>query len=314
MLAAPRTKSVRALLGLIVLALAAVVSVVLFSRTIEDARELTAPREARRQEASHRTEAPVVDVRGAPLALEDHSQATGQVDGSGNDPGPAPSPLDEARDVIAELVDRSLDGSIDVNRLVASLAAIADLPIETTADLDFEDNDAIPYRFVGTPEDTDAHFLVGLESFSRDGKEYRSFEIELQVGGNEVELHRGFLREGPRVRLQMDYDQDGNMGHLALIATRRVSLGDSRRAGIDAYQGEFTNGISYATSLTDPADHSSETIGVRDGRSVTSLSDPPFGEGIRPLVGDVEIDPEVARLLFDRMRARLASLQATSRR
>ena len=218
------------------------------------------------------------------------------------------TPLDVAKREISEQVDISLDGIVEINRLIDQLTLIAELPIDSEVDYDFEDSDAVAYKVLGTPDGMDAHFLVGLESFERDGKRFKAYELEVQIGGDDVTFERGAMREGPRVRMLMDFDEDGNPGMMGLVATRRVSLGLSRQAGINAYEGEYVNGISYKGSATIPEDNMSETFGVQNGRVVTSVTSPSYSNSIKPLLGDVMIEPEKARLLFSHLQSNFSSL------
>jgi hypothetical protein len=144
-------------------------------------------------------------------------------------------------------VNDSLDGFLYIDDLLDQVSAFAELPINERVDHEYEDDDAIAYRILGTPAGVTAHFLVGMAPIERDGKEYRYLQLEIGLDTDSPsEFYRDALREGPRIHLTIDRDRDGNMGAFALITERRIALKDSRRAGIDAYQGRFTSGAGSA--------------------------------------------------------------------
>ena len=210
---------------------------------------------------------------------------------------------------LADQVDMSLDGILEINRLLDKLSLIADLPISRQVDYEFDDSDAVAYKMLGTPEGMSAHFLVGLDSFERDGKTYKAYELEVQMDGYDVTFDRGAMRSGPRVRIMMDFDEDGNPGMLALLMTRRVALAASRGAGVDAYTGDFVTGCSYKSSMTNPEDSMSETYGIQNGHIVTSMTSPAYSNMIKPLAGDVILQPDKAQALLGKLHNHFAILK-----
>ena len=218
------------------------------------------------------------------------------------------SPAESLEQTIADLgaqVDASLDGTLFIDELLDQVLRVADLPVDPHVDFDYQDNDGVAYRVEGTPEGTRAHFLVGLEPFERDGKEFRYFHMEIQLGADAPsEFHRDALREGPRVHLSIDYDEQGKPGRLGLLTERRVALGDSRPSGIDAYQGSFTSGASFHVDLADPRNARAETFGIVDGHYVQRDE----FEGM-PLRGDLEVDRARVEALLARLTRHYESVR-----
>lgn len=207
-----------------------------------------------------------------------------------------PTPLEEAAANLRLRVDESLDGILLVNQLLDQVLAFADLPVEEAVDFEYEDSDDVAYRIAGTPPGITAHFLVGLQSFERDEKVFRALRIEIQMDAGEAAgFHRDSMREGPRVHLSLDHDESGRPGYLGLLTERRVDLRQSRRSGVDAYQGRFTSGASCTIDLTRMEPTWSETFGIIDGNYASGQD----FQGI-PLRGDLRIDPSRVEALSRR--------------
>jgi len=215
-------------------------------------------------------------------------------------------PIENAKKELEIQINDSLDGILYLNHTLDQVLAIASLPIEERVDYEYEDDDAVAYLILSTPKDTTAHFLVGLQPFQRDGKEYRYFQIEIQTQPpNATEFHRDSMREGPRIHLSIDFDSEGTPGRLSLLTERRVALHESRHSGIDAYVGRYTSGASYSVDMNMSQNATSGTYGIVNG-TYTTVSD---FQGITPLRGDMEVDPaRVDHLLslfmsnFDKIR------------
>lgn len=203
--------------------------------------------------------------------------------------------VDAAIEELSSQVDASLDGYLYINDLVDQVMAIASLPVNTQVDFSYEDEDSVAYRLLGTPDGVEAHFLVGIAPFDREGKTYRCLQLEIQVDAGAVpEFNRGALRDGPRVHLTLDYDQSGEPGHFALITERRVNLSESQRAGFNAYQGRHTSGAGYKADVGKGLTLVTETFGLIEGQYANGAR----FQGVSPLVGDIELNSEKVRSLF----------------
>ncbi len=244
-------------------------------------------------------------VRTAAAAPAPHASTSASGRTAGEEPGAAEEsgasaeegPLAEAERELASQVDRSLDGELYVNELLDQVLRYAELPISERVDFDYEEHDEIPYRLLGTPDGTDAHFLVGMQPFERDGEEWRYVQLEIQLGSGEFEYERGAMREGPRVHLSLDYNADGP-GSLSLMTERYVAPHESRQEGIDAYSGVFTSGARFSVNLASPSDARAETYGLVDGNYTLAGEEFP---GARPLYGDLDVDVERVRALHARL-------------
>lgn len=198
--------------------------------------------------------------------------------------------------------DESLNGALYLNDVLDQMLKIASLPTDERNDLEFEDDDAMAYRLNGTPEGTDAHLLVGLQPYNEDGKTFRYLQMNVEMGAGKTEYLRGSVRRGPHLSLSISYDvaDEKTPTRFALVMTRPVALNESRKAGIDAYHGQFTTGAQYWVDLKkDPNNPVKRTIGIVNGNPVRDYT--PHG-GVNPLVGDTELDR-------DRLTALLAQLQ-----
>ena len=130
----------------------------------------------------------------------------------------------------------------------------------------------------------------------RDGKEFHYLQLQIQMGADQRAFNRGALREGPRVHLAVDYDDEGMPGTFALLTERRVDLHGSRVSGIDAYEGRFVSGASIKVDLNDPLNPRSVTYGLIDGQYAT----PQMFEGM-PLQGDLIMNSAKFDLVFQRL-------------
>jgi hypothetical protein len=201
-------------------------------------------------------------------------------------PQEPPTRIEKAQAELALQIDASLDGFLYVNDLLDQVLVLAALPVEDHIDMNYEANDEFAYRIKDTPPGTTAHFLVGMESFVRNGVEFRPLQLEIQMGAGASALERNAMREGPRIHLVLDHNEEGVLGHFAFVTERKVELYESRRLGIDAYRGRFTSGATYGVDLNDPLNQKSETYGLIDAAYATGDM---FG-GISPLVGDMQLD------------------------
>lgn len=198
--------------------------------------------------------------------------------------------------------DESLNGALYLNDVLDQMLEVASLPTEGRNDMEFEDDDAMAYRLNGTPAGTDAHFLVGLQPYDEDGKTFRYLQLNVEVGAGKTEYLRDAVRRGPHVSLSISFDEtdEKTPTRFALVMTRPVALSESRKAGIDAYHGQFTTGAQYWIDLKkNPDNPVKRTIGIVEGNPVRDYT--PYG-GMNPLVGDTELDRE-------RLSALLAQLQ-----
>lgn len=218
--------------------------------------------------------------------------------------------LQGAQAEMARQVDASLEGFLQVNDLLDQIQEFALLPVEAQVDFDYEDNDTVAYRVLGTPEGATAHFLVGLESFQRDDRDFNYLQLEIKFDvDKEPQFYRDALRQGPRVHVSIDYDEAGRPGTIALITEREIALAESRRQGMSAMKGRFTSGAGYKASLADPDNVISETFGIVDGRYTHGAE---FG-GISPLAGDLAIDPARVEALFAELAKKLAAVRREDR-
>lgn len=256
-----------------------------------------------------RAEVPEPELRAAPT---DSSTAPGT---------PPTTAIEQAQEELAQQIDASLDGILDIDRLLDQVLAFADLPIDEKVDFEYEDNDSIAYRVLGTPSGTEAHLLVGRETFpahgpapdpeggADGGTECRALQLEIQLGADQPPgFHRDALREGPRLHLGLFMDPDGRPVRMGLVTERAVALGASRRAGLDAYEGRFTSGASYGIELDgdDLRPRTAETIGLVDGHYASGAS----FQG-QPLRGDLTPERERVEALARRLQAHFERVRAT---
>jgi hypothetical protein len=198
--------------------------------------------------------------------------------------------------------DESLNGALYLNDVLDQMLEVASLPTEDRNDMEFEDDDAMAYRLQGTPEGTDAHFLVGLQPYDEEGKTFRYLQMNVEMGAGKTEYLRDSVRRGPHISLSISFDEadEETPTRFALVMTRPVALSESRKAGIDAYHGQFTTGAQYWIDLKkDPDNPVKRSIGIVNGNPVRDYT--PHG-GLNPLVGDTELDRE-------RLSALLVQLQ-----
>ena len=217
------------------------------------------------------------------------------------------TPLEAAHDELATQINDSLDGYLYINHLLDQVLAFAELPISETVDFEYKRDKVIAYPILGLPEGTTGHFLVGGKSYVRDGKDLNYFQIEIEMDRGKREFHCDALREGPRMHLTLDYDEEGKPARMALITERRISLSHSLDEGIDAYHGRFTSGAGYSVDLSDIHKPTSYTYGIIDGQYL----DQDVFQGTMPLYGDLDLDPaKVEALLgkfsqhYDKLRNR----------
>jgi len=205
------------------------------------------------------------------------------------------TPLVAARTELERAASDSLDGFLYVNHLLDQIQRFAELPVESRVDLDYEDEDSYAYRIEGLPERTSGHFLVGHKPFQRDGKEFHFLQMEVVLDQGEAPaFERDCWRNGPRVHLMIDYDEDLEPNALALIVEREVALKESRKRGVDAFQGTFTSGAGLRANLVGEESTFSSTFGLVNGANVSGPQFP----GISPLAGDTRIDKGRVRSLF----------------
>jgi len=212
-------------------------------------------------------------------------------------------PLAAAQAELEMHINGSLDGAYYVNAILDQLLPYATLPVSDVVDFDYEDDDSVAYRVLGLPDGTVAHFLVGSRAVERDGIEYQQFQFEIQMNASrESDFYRDSWREGPRIHIALDQDEEGNPAFLAMLTERRVDLHDSRHRGVDAYQGRFTSGASFWVDLSDPHAYRAETFGIVNGHYASAKD---FGAA--PLAGELVIDPQrvyaLSRLLQQHYRS-----------
>lgn len=199
-------------------------------------------------------------------------------------------------------INDSLEGVLYVNAVLDRLLEYAQLPISDSVDFEYEDDDLVAYKVLGLPDGTVAHFLVGLKGIERNGRDYQQFQFEIQMDANrDSDFYQDSWREGPRIHIALDQDENGNPAVLALLTERKVDLHESRHRGVDAYQGRFTSGASLRVDISDPHAYRAETFGIINGHYASSKDFVAV-----PLVGDLVIDPQrvsaLSQLLQQRYR------------
>jgi hypothetical protein len=248
------------------------------------------------------------------LAADENGASLREASARAVEPEAAPTRRTEVERAHAELktqIDDALEGFLYVDHLLDQVQVFADLPVEPKADLDYDDEDAIAYRILGTPEGTSAHFLVGRGVIERDGQEFRFLQLEIETEDDvEPEFHHGALRLGPRVHLTLDYDSEGAPGALAIVTQRDVALRASRERGLDADRGLHVTGAGLRANFGSAPSTFSETFGLIDGVKAKGNRFP----SVSPLRGDTDPDPtRVRTLLASLLRNRRAVDGSSSR-
>lgn len=199
-----------------------------------------------------------------------------------------PHPLAAAQAELEMHINDSLEGVLYVNAILDRLLECAKLPVSESVDFEYEDDDSVAYKVLGLPDGTVAHFLVVLRPIERSGRDYQQFQFEIQMNTTrDSEFYRDSWREGPRVHVALDQDENGNPTVLALLTERKIDLHDSRHRGVDAYQGRFTSGASFRVDTSDPHAYRAETFGIVNGHYAS-----PKDFVAVPLIGDLVIDPQ----------------------
>lgn len=222
---------------------------------------------------------------------------------------PSHDPLAQAADDLDAFATMSLNGVVHVNDTLERMLAFASLPVSAHPDLDYEDDDAIAYRLLGTPEDTEARVLVGLQPYEIGETTFRYLQLEIDVAVGTHDLVDGAMRYPPNVGLSVSYDAHDpeEPARAALLVQRDVALGESRRSGIDAYQGRYTTGSYYCVDLLeDPPQVVCGTVGMVDGQRLPSIQS---FEGVSPLAGDTQLDVELLGEILGRLREHLATIK-----
>jgi hypothetical protein len=212
------------------------------------------------------------------------------------------------KEALASLATDSLFGEIQINVTLNHALELASMPVRPLPDYDYESDDAIAYPITGLPEGLRAYMLVGNQPYSENGRTFRYLKMDIEVQKAEPEYLDGVMRDGPSVGLSVSYDvADPRVPtRFALMLQRRVNLSVSRKSGIDAYSGTYTQGAYYWHDFLDPMKpRSAATFGIVNGVPTDASKFP----ATIPLVGDLEPDPGLLNEVLGQLQANLSLLK-----
>lgn len=221
----------------------------------------------------------------------------------------------ELVDDLTDQIDLSIDGTLEVNRLLTKLTELAELPIEDTVDYgeDIEDADYVAYAFVGVPDGVRAHLLIDPAVQRVGGREYRTIRISMQTTDQSDELRRGARRAGPEVQALLNYDDLGNACRVAIMTKDEINFPKCLEAGVNPYFGEFASGAHYIADLRQPGHYSAETMGFKNGHFTGPRRDPSYSLGTTQLSGDLHVQSDNAANLLEKLISKKNALRGQSR-
>jgi len=250
------------------------------------------------------------------LSAPPEARVTAALEGVDQESVTKPEPESPAALAVADLaeqIDMSIDGVLEVNRLMKMLSTIADHPIETEVDYSVIDNDYVAYRLKGMPEGVDAHVLIDPIVQRVGGEEYRTIRIMVHRHDDTGDHRRGAPREGPEVQALLNYDSKGRASRVAIMTKDKLDFPAARASGVDPYYGEYPSGAYYVANLREPGHFSAETMGFKDGHLVGASDDPSYTFGTTHLSGDLQVNPDTADDLLQKLLDKKRGLASKER-
>jgi hypothetical protein len=251
---------------------------------------------------------PEIPVSTGPLQVDaqraPHPGSPMRLDPSPNDQ----AAVDRTRQVLAGFVNDALYGRVQLNAVLAQALDLASKPISQRPDFDYEDDDSIAYKFEDMPEGVTGHMLIGMQPYDENGRTYRYVQMQLDIATAGPEFVDGAMRDGPNINFSISYDvEDPNKPvRFALMLQRRVDLSASRKAGIDAYSGIYTQGAYYWQDfLPSEGTPSASTIGIVDGKPLSANK---FPNAIS-LFGDLNLDSELLNAVLAQLQECTATVK-----
>lgn len=179
---------------------------------------------------------------------------------------------------LEHLVSESLHGKINVNAALDLIAEFAQFELNPLPVEGWRDPDVEVFEFLIGSEDVHAQIEI-----SKDPEGHRS-GIRIVSSANSFSV--GAFRRGHEIIAYFDNSEDGRLSGFSLQLYAKVLLGESRRKGVECYRGEFREGVIFANNQA-------FQFGIKDGKPVR------FDD---PCTGDLNLDPERVRLLWNRIQ------------
>ncbi|MEO1696612.1 MAG: hypothetical protein AAFU73_04895 [Planctomycetota bacterium] len=217
--------------------------------------------------------------------------------------------LADAAQDLAEQVDLSIDGIIEVNRIVEKMLLVADVPVDPLVDYDNSRGGSISHRLRDLPEGFEGHFRVDSIHTTPSGESFNSLRLVLQKPDESNSLVRGAARYGPRIEAALTYSDDSqSLARVGIMLQNEMNFRASLEQGVNPDIGQYASGTNFVLDLTTGLPGSASTMGYRDGFVTTTAADPEYVLGPAQVTGDLKLNREAADGLLRKLIAKKAEL------